>query len=133
MSSRCVTLDAAQPAIQGEIIGPGIQKNKYGLSMVDLRIFNMIDLDQGCLVDRHEFQAILEEVELTGVPHLGQLVLNHTIDELVELSVGTSVLQSKAQREGIVFRPESEQYDEDVGGRLSFKVINPQFLLKYDE
>ena len=25
------------------------------------------------------------------------------------------------------------EHDEDVGGRLSFKAINPKFLLKYDE
>lgn len=37
------------------------------------------------------------------------------------------------QREGVVLRPPAEEYDEDVGGRLSFKAINPKFLLKYDE
>lgn len=26
-----------------------------------------------------------------------------------------------------------EEYDKDLGGRLSFKVINPRFLLKHDE
>ena len=26
-----------------------------------------------------------------------------------------------------------EEHDEDIGGRLSFKAINPKFLLKYDE
>ena len=25
------------------------------------------------------------------------------------------------------------EYDEEIGGRLSFKAINPNFLLKYDE
>ncbi len=37
------------------------------------------------------------------------------------------------QREGIVLRPLVEEYDDDIGGRLSFKAINPKFLLKYDE
>jgi hypothetical protein len=37
------------------------------------------------------------------------------------------------QREGLVLRALTEEYDEDIGGRLSFKVINPKFLLKYDE
>jgi hypothetical protein len=61
------------------------------------------------------------------------ITLNHTVDELVALSVGTSVLNPAVPREGVVFRPPVEEPDEDVGGRLSFKVINPQFLLKYDE
>jgi hypothetical protein len=43
------------------------------------------------------------------------------------------VLNPKAQREGVVLRPLVEEHDEDVGGRLSFKVINPKFLLRYDE
>jgi hypothetical protein len=33
----------------------------------------------------------------------------------------------------MVLRPLAEEYDEDIGGRLSFKAINPKFLLKYDE
>jgi ATP-dependent RNA circularization protein (DNA/RNA ligase family) len=115
------------------VIGPGIQKNKYGLSRVDLRVFNIFDIDQYRLVDRSVYLQALEAAELTGVPELGPIVLDHTIDQLVELSIGVSTLQSKTQREGIVFRPDVEQFDQDVGGRLSFKVINPQFLLKYDE
>jgi hypothetical protein len=51
----------------------------------------------------------------------------------MELSVGTSALNAKAQREGLVLRPLVEEYDSDLAGRLSFKVINPKFLLKYDE
>ena len=67
------------------------------------------------------------------MPQLGTLVLNHTVDELVAFSEGTSVLNPQVQREGVVLRPLAEEYDEDIGGRLSFKAINPKFLLKYDE
>jgi hypothetical protein len=59
--------------------------------------------------------------------------MHHSVDELVAFSEGASVLNPKAQREGIIFRPLVEEYDEDIGGRLSFKAINPKFLLKYDE
>jgi hypothetical protein len=64
---------------------------------------------------------------------LGTLVLNHSVDELVAFAAGVSVLNGQVQREGVVLRPLVEEHDEDVGGRLSFKVINPKFLLKYDE
>ena len=67
------------------------------------------------------------------MPQLGTIVLSHTVDELVAFSEGASVLNQHIQREGVVLRPLAEEYDEDVGGRLSFKVINPKFLLKYDE
>ena len=72
-------------------------------------------------------------MELEGVPQLGFLELNHSVDELVAYSEGASRLNPKVHREGVVLRPLVEEYDEVVGGRLSFKVINPKFLLKYDE
>ena len=122
-----------QPAIQGEVIGPGIQKNKYGLGHVDLRVFSLIDIDQYSLVDREIMLSALEQAGLTSVPQLGEIVLGHTIDELVEMAIGRSQLNANAHREGLVFRPAQEVHDATLGGRLSFKVINPQFLLKYDE
>lgn len=120
-------------AVQGEVIGPGIQKNKYALAAVDLRVFNVLDLGAGRLLDHGDMLALLAEAGLEPVPQLGTLVLDHTVDELVAFSVGPSTLNPKAHREGVVLRPPAEEHDEDVGGRLSFKVINPQFLLKYDE
>ncbi len=122
-----------QPAIQGELIGPGIQKNKCALKSVELHVFNLLNLDESRLVDHEQAVGILQEIGLRGVPQLGTLELNHSVDELVQYSVGTSVLNGKVQREGVVLRPPVEEFDIDVGGRLSFKVINPQFLLKFDE
>jgi RNA ligase (TIGR02306 family) len=122
-----------QPALQAEVIGPGVQKNKYGLKEVTLRVFNVLDIDAQRLVDQPAMLAILRAVGLEGVPQLGSIQLDHTIDELVAFSEGTSVLNPQAQREGVVLRPFVEEYDEDIGGRLSFKVINPRFLLKHDE
>lgn len=120
-------------AIQAEVIGPGIQKNKYGLKEVTLRVFNLLNVDTCRLVDHQAKLAALAEAGLVAVPQLGTLVLEHTVDELVAFSEGTSVLNPQVQREGVVLRPLAEEYDEDIGGRLSFKAINPKFLLKYDE
>ena len=75
----------------------------------------------------------LESVGLRCVPQLGTVVLDHTIDELVKMAEGQSQLSPKTLREGLVFRPDTEVHEPLIGGRLSFKVINPQFLLKYDE
>jgi RNA ligase (TIGR02306 family) len=120
-------------AIQAEVIGPGIQKNKYGLPAVTLRVFNVLNVDAYQLLDHSAMLAILDELELESVPQLGTIVLDHSVDSLVAFAEGTSVLNPKIQREGVVLRPFAEEYDEDIGGRLSFKVINPKFLLKYDE
>lgn len=120
-------------ALQAEVLGPGIQKNKYGLQEVSLRVFNVLNVDTYRLVDHKAQLELLAELELEAVPQLGSLTLNHSVDELVAFSEGTSVLNPQVQREGVVLRPFAEEHDEDLGGRLSFKVINPKFLLKYDE
>jgi RNA ligase (TIGR02306 family) len=135
-------------AVQGEIIGPGVQRNKYALPEVTLRVFNVLvwgnlpqvppepppafDLTAYRFLDHSDMLAAVAETGLEAVPQLGAVVLNHGVDELVAMSEGVSVLNAKAQREGIVLRPLAEVEDPWLG-RLSFKAINPKFLLKYDE
>lgn len=111
-------------AVQGEVIGPGIQGNKYKLKERDLRVFNLIDL-RDC---RHLPVNTVEQFGFSTVPYLGSIELNHAIDELVVMSYGKSALNPSTEREGVVMRTADTN-----GGRLSFKVINPNFLLKYDE
>jgi RNA ligase (TIGR02306 family) len=123
----------ADVAVQAEAVGPGIQKNKYGLKEVSLRVFNVLDLSAGRLLDHPAALDLLAAIGLDAVPQLGPVLLDHTVDQLVAFAEGTSVLNPAVQREGVVFRPVAEEFDVDVGGRLSFKAINPKFLLKYDE
>jgi RNA ligase (TIGR02306 family) len=120
-------------AIQAEVIGPGIQKNKYALKEVTLRVFSVLNVDTYRLVDHATKIAVLAEMGVEPVPQLGTIVLDHTVDQLVAMSEGTSALNPQVQREGIVLRPLVEEYDDEIGGRLSFKAINPKLLLKYDE
>jgi RNA ligase (TIGR02306 family) len=135
LEDRLRALGAArghEAAVQGEVIGPGVQRNKYGLPAVALRLFNVFDVTAYRFLDHADMLAALATLGLEAVPELGTVVLNHSVDELVALSEGTSVLNAKVQREGIVLRPLTEVEDEYLG-RLSFKAINPKFLLKYDE
>ena len=119
-------------AIQAEVIGPGIQNNKYKLNTVELRVFNLFDVSAHRYVDEDTMRAIVAEMGLQTVPFLEKIMLNHSIDELVAFAEGMSTLNKNVQREGIVLRPTVEEDDPDLG-RLSFKAINPKFLLKYDE
>jgi len=120
-------------ALQGELIGPGILKNKYALRSVSLRVFNLLDINTGRLMDRAVTTSLLAELGIDSVPELESIVLNHSVDELVAMAEGKSVVNPNIQREGIVLRPEIEEADDEIGGRLSFKVINPKFLLAFDE
>ncbi len=99
-----------------EIIGPGIQKNKYALPAVTLRVFSVLNVDAYRLLDHAEMVTVLAVSQLESVPQLGALVLGHTVDQLVAFSEGTSVLNPKVQREGVLLRPLAEVYDEDIGG-----------------
>ncbi len=119
--------------VQGEVVGPGIQKNKYGLDEIRLYVFNVVNVETKRLLGHAASLDVLDKIGLRCVPQLGLTPLDHTVDQLVAMAEGTSVLSHKTQREGIVLRPIVDEDDETLGGRLSFKVINPKFLLKYDE
>jgi len=118
-------------SLQGELIGPGIQKNKYGLTEMDVYFFNAFDIDERRFFDLHDFQCLVEGLGLKTVPILDVVELNHTVDQLVEMSKANSILKA-VKREGIIFRPIIEDTDRKLG-RLSFKVINPEFLLQHKE
>lgn len=130
-----VCLTGKRYAIQGEVIGPGIQKNKYALGEHDLRIFSVYNIDDQRYLGPADMWCLLDEIGLAEklVPCIGTVRLDgQTIDDLVDMSIAMSVLNDKVQREGIVFRPLVESTDVELG-RLSFKVMNPEFLAKFKE
>ena len=118
-------------AIQGEVIGPKIQGNKYGLDECRLYVFDGFWIAAGCHMSPFAQQGLTAEMGLLSVPDLGAFTLAHSIDEIVAMSEGKSVLNPKIEREGIVLRPLVPGFD-DRGNRVSFKAINPKFLLKYE-
>ena len=79
-------------AVQAEVIGPGIQMNKYELKEVSLRVFNVLDVQGYRLLDHAVMLEVIAELALESVPQLGTITLNHSVDELVAFSEGSSVL-----------------------------------------
>ncbi|MDP3104240.1 MAG: RNA ligase (ATP) [Candidatus Methanoperedens sp.] len=126
-------------AIQGELIGVGIQKNNLRLPETKVLFFNVFNIDAHQYLDCIFFQELIKKLELETVPVLEiGYSLEDNIDKLVEKSKGFSALNSKVFREGIVIRPLKEELDMHMAngfgnGRLTFKAINPEYLLKYDE
>jgi len=122
-------------AVQGEICGPGIQKNRLGLRELALFVFNVYDVRGARYLDLNEMLAFCAEQGLSTVP-IERVVRGaeaaahaHTLDIWLEAARG--LYASTAQRkEGIVVRPLCEQHSPTLCGRLSFKVINNDFLLK---
>jgi RNA ligase (TIGR02306 family) len=125
-------------AIQAEVCGPGIQKNRLGLSAVDLFVFNVYDLRAAKFLELDAFLAFCAERGLPTVPIervvRGDEALHypHSLDGWLEAARGTYA-GTKQRKEGIVVRPLVEQASAALGGRLSFKVINNDFLLKDED
>lgn len=119
-------------AFQGEIIGEGVQGNKYKLRGQMVFFFNIFDIDAYKYLDFTDFKAMMGGLDLKTVPILEtDYVLTNDIPTLVEKAIGKSVLKNEVHREGIVIRPLIEK--QDMIGRVSFKSINPDFLLKYQD
>lgn len=106
--------------LQGEICGNGIQGNKYHISDYDLFVFNLIFPDRKCTTA--EIAELIKPFGLKSVPIVDEdMTLPDTIAELVEYSKGRSVVRKEQKREGVVVR--------NIQNNISFKVINPDFLL----
>lgn len=120
-------------AIQGELIGNGVQGNKYRLTSLDIRLFSLFDIDERRFLDWAGLQEAAGRLGLQTVPLVEKaLRLDHSVEALVEMAKGQSLLNKDALREGLVFRTLTEDQDPEIG-RLSFKVMNPDFLLAHEE
>jgi len=125
-------------AIQAEVCGPGIQKNRLGLTAVDLFVFNVYDLREARFLELDALVAFCAERGLPTVP-IERVVRgddasghDHSLDAWLEAARG-SYAGTRQRKEGIVVRPLVEQASAALGGRLSFKVINNDFLLKDED
>lgn len=117
-------------ALQGEIVGEGIQGNLYKLRGQTVFFFNLFDITAYRFLGFAGFEAAMQEMELQSVPVLDRAYsLISDIPQLVALGTGRSTLYN-VEREGVVIRPLTET--RDLMGRVSFKAINPEFLLKHD-
>lgn len=109
--------------LQGEIIGDKIQGNKYKINGYDFYAFNLIYPDYN--VPTGISVEILSDYGIKFVPILTvNFKLKDTIKECVQYAKGKSTLLP-VLREGVVVR----NYEKGI----SFKIINPDFLLKNDE
>ena len=123
-------------AIQGEICGPKIQSNRLKLSSTDLFIFNIcITYFDGKQEKLNPINTFIDSgIKMGEIFHNMKFVPNinikddvnalpNTIDELIDFSKGNYSIWN-VPREGLVFR----NYDYNI----SFKVINPDYLIRYD-
>lgn len=114
-------------AIQCELCGPGIQGNKYDLKNTALFLFNVFDINRQQYVGIQSVGLGLDRVPMLHY----NIPMIHTIDSAVAAADAPSLLNKQIPREGIVCRTINPIYDPKYGF-VSFKAINPKFLLKYE-
>ena len=116
-------------AIQGEIVGPGIQGNKYRLKKHELFVFSMYVIDN--LFDNGHRRITQQASWLQSVPVIayGISPSTHPDDDpiayLLKCAEGPSELNPEVEREGIVIR------SADL--RFSCKAVSNRWLLKHKE
>jgi len=113
-------------ALQGEIIGEGIQKNLYKLRGQKFMLFNIYNIDTHDYIPKEEMLEIAETLGLTTVPTVyTEIELPETIDEILKMAEGKSLLNPQLEREGLVW------VSINANRRISFKTISNRFLLKH--
>jgi RNA ligase (TIGR02306 family) len=124
-------------AIQGEIIGPGIQGNPLMRSKPELYVFSLYDINAGEYLDVHrQSKPSAKLIDVLGsdsvplVPLVDYGVIHTDVAKWIADAEGKSALSS-AQREGIVVRSASNGKTMETS-RLSFKAISNAYLLKHD-
>ena len=122
IENKMRTLASDNYAIQGELIGPGIQGNIYNLNKHTFRVFDIYDIDAGEYVFPETRHQIVEALGLTHVPLIGFLAIQANMDYLLETAEGKSLLNDKQEREGLVYKA--------AQGQFSFKAISNKYLLK---
>lgn len=123
--------------LQGELVGPNIQDNKYKLKQHEFYVFNVFDIQKGTYYNLKEAQELVQQMNLKFVPVMftGRLKdfgndYHEVTRKLIDLATRQSTLHP-VHMEGYVIRTLTEMTFPGIG-RGSFKVINPNFLLKFE-
>lgn len=114
-------------AIQGELIGEGINGNMYGIKGHDFYVFDIYTVENSSYLSGTDRRNLCEVLRLNHVPVLEpSFQLEHTVEEILKLAEAKSVLNRKVEREGIVFKNIYNTSD-------SFKAVSNKYLLKGGE
>lgn len=114
-------------ALQGELIGEGIQGNAYKVTGQDFFVFDIFDIDRGDYMTPLERRVFCDTHGIKHVPVLAkEMVIQEWVTGLLTMADGQSVLNPKTAREGLVFK--SNAFDGP-----SWKVISNRWLLKNGE
>eukprot|EP01064_Diplonema_japonicum_P037771 TRINITY_DN8964_c0_g4_i1.p1 TRINITY_DN8964_c0_g4~~TRINITY_DN8964_c0_g4_i1.p1 ORF type:complete len:365 (+),score=50.76 TRINITY_DN8964_c0_g4_i1:51-1097(+) len=115
-------------ALQGELVGPTVSGNRYRLKDLTIRFFAVYHTVDKTYLPTLRAIELVESLGLNWVPVLKPSFSMPlcTYTDLVSMADGKSTLSSNL-REGLVFVADPQ----DGRGRVSFKAISNEYLLKY--
>jgi len=111
-------------AVQGELIGPGIQGNQEKLAAHDFYVFDVWLIDAQRYATQEERLDVVERLGLKHVPIFSyRFDAPNSVEDALALADGPS-LHAK-RREGLVFK--------SLDGNVSWKAISNQWLMKEEQ
>jgi len=110
-------------AIQGELIGEGIQGNPYRLKGQRFFAYDVYDIAEGRYWTAMDRQQLISSIGINHVPLIGAGELDAGIPTLLQWAEGKSQLCATTEREGLVYKCIEDPM-------ISFKCISNKFLIK---
>lgn len=116
-------IDGMDLALQGELIGPGVQGNIYGLTDHKFMVFDIYDIKAGTYVlpERRREMCRIMGIEHVPVIETALSLNGATMESLIASADGASVVGTKPKREGEVYK--CNEVDP------SFKCISNDYLM----
>lgn len=112
-------------ALQGEVVGPGIQNNIYNLDRHEFYVFDIYDISLGEYLAPEARRTLVTQLGLKHVPLIcDQMYLSDIasgVADIIKQASAKSVLNPRQEREGVVFK--------EVNGGMTFKAISDKYLL----
>ena len=124
IENRIRSLGLDNIAIQGELVGPGIQGNIYKFVNHKFFVFDIYDIKSGQYLNPNERVEMVSRLRLMHVPiiALNMCLPSADVSVILNMSEGKSILSVNQEREGIVFK--------NTKGGFSFKSISNKYLIK---
>jgi RNA ligase (TIGR02306 family) len=119
-------------AIQGEVVGPGIQKNPLGLPSIEFHLFNIFDIDNKVYYDLISIKEFCNETKIPSVVLIeAQHDFQYTLQDLITISTEIKY-SNNSPAEGIVIRPQFPFWSNVLNKYWSGKIINDLYSSKND-
>lgn len=113
-------------AIQGEIVGNGVEGNHYGLTGHDFYVYSAYDIKAAKYVGPTERRELVAKLGLKHVPVVSECFIfdaDTKVDAILALADGKSAIAPTKLREGLVFK--------SLDSQAHWKAVSNEYLLEH--